>query len=147
MTVVETRVPGYVTIAAEEDDGRAPAALHVAAEGLREFNHRTLSGFDDRGEGWSYPSDAYAAIGHLLSLAARVEQACEQIIRPVRAQLAAGHIRIDPGTRHDGEPEAAVEEASLGLAAATQGARDLAAGLRRAHEALAFAGYDGPDAD
>ena len=49
-----------------EDDGTPRAALDIAGQGVRAFNHRSHLRFSRHG--WQYPSDAYCALGELTYL-------------------------------------------------------------------------------
>jgi hypothetical protein len=50
------------------DDGTPRAALDVAGQAVRAFNHRSATRFDPCRDGWQYPSDAYRALAELIYL-------------------------------------------------------------------------------
>ena len=112
----------------------------AAADAVRAINH--ITGWPD---GLAYPSDAYAVLGQLATVAARLPQACHQIAAQLAGWHAAGHIGIDPGTRYADNPTGALDAATraLGDAAATAGR--LYGALHDAAQALAFAHWTGPD--
>ena len=125
------------------DDGTPRAALDVAGQAVRAFNHRSARRFDTCREGWQCPSDAYRALGELTYLTGLLPQVFDHIASSLRAQLDEGHIEIDYGTRYTGNAEAAIADASAALEQATQDARHLYRVLAAAQNAINAASYAG----
>lgn len=125
------------------DDGSPRAALEVAGQAVRAFNHRSATRFDSCRKGWQYPSDAYRALGELTYLTGLLPQVFDHIASSLRAQLEQGHIEIDYGTAYAGSPEAAIAGASAALVRATQDARHLYRALATAQNAINAASYAG----
>lgn len=131
---------GYENV---DDEGQPSAALEVAAEGVREFNHRSLGMMSLDRPGWRFVPDAYECLGALRALAERLSQAIEQIDSAVRHELELNLIKIDTGTRFADHPEAAVEAASAALEHGSQAAHQLYRSLADAQNALGSAAYAG----
>jgi hypothetical protein len=127
------------------DDGTPRAALDLAGQAVRAFNHRSSARFHPGRDGWQYPSDAYRALGELTYLTGALPQVFAHIAASLRAQLEQGHIGIDQGTSYADNPAAAIEAASTALASATQTAHRLYSGLADAQTAISAASYTGPD--
>jgi hypothetical protein len=124
-------------------DGRTAAVpADAAADAVRAINH--ITGWP---RGLVYPSETYRVLGQLATVAARLPQACEQIARKLAIWRDAGHLGIDPGTRHVGDPAAAVRAATTGLDDAATTAARLSEAQHEAAAALAYAHYTGPDLD
>jgi hypothetical protein len=127
------------------DDGTPRAALDVAGQAVRAFNHRSATRFDPCRDGWQYPSDAYRALAELIYLTGALPQVFGHIAPSLLAQLEQGHIEIDYGTAYAGNPEAAVAAASVALERSNQAARQLSRALGDPQNAISAASYAGPD--
>jgi hypothetical protein len=128
-----------------DEDGTPRAALDVAGQAVRAFNHRSAERFDPRRAGWQYPSDAYRVLGELTFLTGALPQVLRHIGASLRAQLEQGHIAIDHGTTYAGNPQAAIDAASMARDSATQAARHIYRALAAAQNATNAASYTGPD--
>ncbi|MFI7274116.1 hypothetical protein [Streptomyces sp. NPDC049879] len=118
----------------------ATAASHAraASEAIRALNHLTQR--PDENAEWFYPGDAYAVVGALAELAARLPQAIGQAHRLIHTLAQGG------GLRHDtGDPAALAADLSA-LHGAVEWARDNADLLRTSlddvHAMLGHLGYD-----
>jgi hypothetical protein len=129
------------------DDGTPRAALDLAGQAVRAFNHRSSARFHPGRDGWQYPSDAYLALGELTYLTGALPQVFAHIAASLRAQLEQGNIGIDHGTSYADNPAAAIEAASTALASATHAAHRMYHGLAGAQTAINAASYTGPDMD
>jgi hypothetical protein len=127
------------------DDGTPRAALDLAGQAVRAFNHRSSARFHPGRDGWQYPSDAYRALGELTYLTGALPQVFAHIAASLRTQLELGHIGIDHGTRFADNPAAAIEAASTALASATHAAHRMYRGLADAQTAINAASYTGLD--
>lgn len=132
---------------AVEDTGEPAAALDIAGQAVRDFNHRSQGPMRITRPGWRYAPDAYRVLGELSYLAGGLPQAFQQIIAALRHELECNLIAIDRGTRYDGDPAAAVEAASVALERATQAAWQLHSAVAAAQVAINAAAYAGPDTD
>jgi hypothetical protein len=130
-----------------EDDGTPRAALDIAGQGVRAYNHRTLRRFEPDHDGWWYVGDAYDSLGELSYLAGALPQALQQTMSAIRAAAEAGHIGTDPGSRYDGDPAAAVGAASVALERAIVAAQQLSTAVADAQRAINAAHYAGPALD
>src|SRR4051794_30441895 len=74
------------------DDGTPRAALDLAGQAVRAFNHRSSARFHPGRDGWQYPSDAYRALGELTYLTGALPQVFAHIAASLSAQLEQGHI-------------------------------------------------------
>ncbi|GAQ64075.1 hypothetical protein [Streptomyces scabiei] len=108
--------------------------LDQAAEQIRAFNHTSRAA----GDGWQYPSDAYAAIGNLSHLAGMLGQAIEQSTGPVMRAYEHGRVRIDNG----GDPDQKVSELVQAREDAMRAAAALTAAVQRMHNATSPMGMD-----
>ena len=123
----------------------APTIANGAAEAIRALNHSTL--LADGSPGLTYPSDAYRTLGALSLLADRLPQALRQVASYLVRELQMDHVDIDGGA-HAGDPMSAISTAaSLLDEQAVRAARQLAAALDDAQQAIAFASYTGPDVE
>jgi hypothetical protein len=104
-----------INLRLDVDDGTPRAALDVAGQAVRAFNHRSATRFDPCRDGWQYPSDAYRALGELIYLTGALPQVFGHIASSLLAQLEQGHIEIDYGTAYAGNPKAAVAAESVAL--------------------------------
>jgi hypothetical protein len=130
-----------------EDDGTPTKALDIAGQGLRDFNHRSAANMALDSHGWRYAPDAYSALRELTNLAAALPQALQQIIAALRHEADCNLIKIDEGSKFDGDPQAAVEAASVALGSATQAAQQMYWSVAEAQGDIASAAYAGPDSD
>jgi hypothetical protein len=128
-----------------EDDGTPRAALDVAGQGVRAFNHRTAERFNDRADGWSFPNDAYRALGELTYLVGALPQVLQHIMSSLRDALEQGHVGIDRGEQYEGHPELAIEAVSVAMEKATQAVHQMYRGVANAQSVVARAHYTGPD--
>jgi hypothetical protein len=126
------------------DDGEPGTALEIAAEALRDFNHRTLDGTRATTPGWRYAPDAYTVLGELTVIASRLPQALHQVATALCHEAETGRIRIDPGTRFDGHPERAVANATDHLERAAVAAGVIYRGIAAAQNAISAAAYRDP---
>jgi hypothetical protein len=108
-----------------------------ASEAIRVLNHATLPA--DGFTGLEYSSDVYHLLGAMQQLAARLPQVLVQTSAFLQRELQYDVITVDDGP-FAGDPLGAVGTASHALeGAATRAAQMLAAALKSAHEAIAFA--------
>src|SRR4051812_588584 len=98
-----------------EDDGSPRAALALAGQGVRAFNHRSDQRFVSHRNGWNYVPDVYRCLGELTYLTGMLPQIFQHMTASMDAQLEQGHIPIDPGTMFDGNPAAAIQTADAAL--------------------------------
>lgn len=129
------------------DDGEPGTALEIAAQALRDFNHRTLDGMRAATPGWRYAPDAYTVLGELTAIASRIPQALHQVAAALCREVESGRIRIDPGTRFDGQPERAVATATGHLERAASAASGVYRDISAAQNAISAVAYRGPDPD
>jgi hypothetical protein len=108
--------------------GGTLALARAAAEAIRGLNHATLGA-----EGPGQPSDAYAVLGELSTVASRIPQLLGQVGRWLAAALADGRLGCDDGTN----PAAAVSGAWLFISDARASAASLARDLEQAQQQLA----------
>lgn len=114
---------------------KAPARiLSGAAEGVRQFNHASLS----TGADWEYPSDSYDALGNLAYLVRMLPQAIEQSIRPAVRVYEHGRLQIDG----NGDADVVMERLVGLLTEALQRAEDLAETLDGMHSVTSSMGLD-----
>lgn len=107
--------------------------LSQAAEGVRQFNHETIS----TGADWQYPPHAYDAIGNLAYLVRMLEQAIEQTLRPVEHTHKQGRVTDDGGN-----PKQAVAELRTAVGNAAALAQALSTAVDRMHSAASPLGLD-----
>lgn len=108
--------------------------LSAAAEGVRAFNHSSRS----VGEGWTFPSDSYTAIGNLSYLVGMLGQAVKQSTVPVTHMYKEGRVVVDGG----GSANAKVAEMRAAREAAMAAAAALTAAVQRMHNAVSPMGLD-----
>ena len=128
-----------------EDDGTGRAALDIAGQGVRAFNHRTNTRFADYRNGWNHVPDVYRCLGELTYLTGGLRQVIEHISESMQAALEAGHVAADAGSKYDGRPEQAIADARAALAAAHTSAENLYVGFESAQSAISRIPYAGPD--
>lgn len=122
------------------------AALDVAGQAVRAFNHRTSTRFDDcYRNGWNHVPDVYQCLGELTYLAGGLRQAIWHMSEAMHAQQEAGHVEADSGSHYDGRPEQAIATACAALAVARTAAARLFAELDAAQSAISGIHYSGPD--
>lgn len=109
-------------------------ALSTAAEHLRAFNHGSIR----PGEHWTFPGHTYDALGTLTQIAARLEQAVEQSIRPAIRTYEHGRLTIDG----QADPDPAVAAMLDVKEDAVQAAQELTAALRKLHSSTSAMGLD-----
>jgi hypothetical protein len=126
------------------DDGEPGTALEIAAQALRDFNHRTLAGMDLESPGWRYAPDAYTALGGLSMIASRLPQALHQVATALCREADAGRIRIDADTRFEANPDRAVADAAEHLEHASSAAGAMSRDIAEAQNAISAAAYQGP---
>lgn len=107
-----------------------------AAESIRSLNHYTQP---LKGE-LTYPSEAYEAVGALVTLMQRLPQSYDQLSTFLERVGKTGAVTADYGT-----PDEHLAEARSALASAALIAQTLTEHLDRAHNALAPLGLDVPD--
>ena len=116
---------------------------HTASEVIRVLNHATRHTHDC--PALRYPADAYGLVVELGQLASGLPQLFTQVSAFLQQQLQHGLVSVEGG-EHVGDPFGAVGTASHQLEGpASQAARSLATSLDAAREAIAFAGYNGPE--
>ena len=123
------------------------AALDIAGQAVRSFNHRTNTRFSDHRDGWNHVPDVYRCLGELTYLTGGLRQAIWHMSEAMQAQLEVGHVDADPGSQYDGRPEQAVAAACAALAHARSAASRLYAELDAAQTAISRVYYSGPDLD
>lgn len=128
------------------DDDRTPkAALDVAGQGVRSFNHRSHVRFSDT-IGWTYPSDGYRALGEITYLLGGLAQALTHISESIEGSLNAGELGLDVGeTVYGGNAAAAVADCRDALAAAGRQLGLAHGEVSKAQSAISRAHYIGPD--
>ncbi len=132
------------------DDGSGRAALDIAGQAVRAFNHRTNTRFDDvsRGRiGWSYVPDVYRCLGELTYMTGGLRQVIEHMSSAMKAQLEAGGVGADAGSTYEGRPEDAIAEARAALGVAEAAATNLYAAFETAQSTISRINYAGPGAD
>lgn len=123
-------------------DGGAPvSALAVAADAVRDFNHRSRGPMALDRPGWRYVPDAYDCLGELAELTGRLPQAFDQITAAVRHQQEQNLVKFDPGTSFADDPATAVATVADALERASEAAHQLYRSLDHAHDALSAASY------
>jgi hypothetical protein len=127
-----------------DDNGTPRAALAIAADAVRAFNHRTGTQFDPDSESWWYAGDAYDALGELGAIADRLAQSIQHVSGSVAQQMRAGEIGADHGGNYP-DAAAAAEAVSVALEHARQAAHRLSAAISEAHSATAVMHYTGPE--
>lgn len=130
-----------------EDTGEPNAALDIAGQAVRDFNHRTGGNMRLTHLGWRCAPDAYRALGELTYLAGGLPQAFQQIMEGLRGELELNLIQMDRGSTYENDPAAAVDAASVALERATQAAHQMYQGLADAQSAINAAAYAGPDSE
>ena len=123
------------------------AALDIAGQAVRAFNHSTSTRFFDHRNGWNHVPDVYRCLGELTYLTNNLRQAIWHMSEAIQGQLNAGHIGADPGWQYDGQPEAAVAAACASLDHARAAASRLHAELDSAQAAISRIHFNGPDLD
>jgi hypothetical protein len=88
-----------------EDDGSPAAAANIAAEAIRDLNHRTI-GHGQNG-GWRYPSDVHRVLIGLEVLLGRLPQTLKQTEQRL-GMFDARHLKVDPGDEPNGPHDAIV---------------------------------------
>ena len=122
---------------------QARSIANDASEAIRALNHATLPA--DGYPGLEYPADVHDLLGAMNGLASRMPQLLGQVSTYLKRELQHGAISVDDGP-FAGDPDAAVRQVSDELDhRATRAARNLAAAIGVAHEAIAFASYVGPE--
>jgi len=76
-------------------DEHTAGAANLAAEAVRFLNYATGS---HSGAGLRYPATVYMIAADLAAAAHRMPQLCDQLIRWLHAEDAAGHLACDDGT-------------------------------------------------
>ena len=127
------------------DDGSPRAALDVAGQAVRAFNHRSGQRFAAQRLGWNYAPDVYRCVGELTYMIGMLPQVCQHMIESMRAQLNDGHLAIDRGTRFEAHPEIAIDATCAALADVRQTAQVMASALSKAQIAVNAASYIGPE--
>lgn len=127
-----------------EDDGSPRAALDLAGQGVRAFNHRSGQRFHPYRDGWNHVPDVYRCLGELYYLAGLLPQAVQHMSDSMNAALEAGHVGADPGSEYDGRPEVAIAAALAALEQAPGAARTLYDALSAAQNAISRIHYAGP---
>lgn len=130
-----------------EDDGTPRAALDVAGQGVRAFNHRTGTRFSAHRGGWTYVPDVYDCLGELTYLAGGLRQVIEHMSEAMQRQLAAGHVEADAGSRYEDRPDQAIATARAALAVADHAAARAYGAFQAAQAAISRIHYAGPDMD
>lgn len=131
-----------------EDNGTGRAALDVAGQAVRAFNHRTNTRFDDASQGrteWNHVPDVYRCLGELTYLTGGLRQVIEHISSAMKAQLEADGVGADPGSTYEGRPEDAITAARAALGAAEAAATNLYAAFETAQNEISRIHYTGPD--
>lgn len=131
-----------------EDDGSGRAALDIAGQAVRAFNHRTNTRFDDVSQGrtgWNHVPDVYRCLGELTYLTGGLRQVIEHMSSAMKAQLEAGGVGADVGSPYEGRPEDAVTAAQVALGAAEAAATNLYAAFATAQNEISRIHYAGPD--
>ena len=123
------------------------AALDVAGQAVRTFNHQTSTRFDDHRNGWNHVPDVYRCLGELTYLSSGLRQAIWHMSEAMQAQLDAGHVGADPGSRYEGHPDHAIAAARAALSHARSAAAAFYAELDSAQTAISRIHYAGPDLD
>lgn len=108
-----------------EDDGTPCAALDVAGQAVRAFNHRSGPRFSGYRNGWTHVPDVYRCLGKLTYLTGGLRQVVDHMSEATQAQLEAGHVAADNGSTYEGRPEQAIAAARAALAAASMSADSL----------------------
>lgn len=127
------------------DDGEPATALRIAAQAVRDFNHRTLAPMSLDRPGWRFAPDTSTALGELAALLRGLPQALHQIATALTREAERGRIAIDRGTHYDDDPEAAIAATVTALQHATATAEQLCRGVNDAHEITSTAAYSGPE--
>lgn len=81
-----------------DDDGTPSAALEVAAQAVRAFNHRSAGSLWRGRAAWECPSDVNRALGDVSALVHRLPQALRQIDAAIRNHLDDGCVGVDRGS-------------------------------------------------
>lgn len=123
------------------------AALDIAGQAVRAFNHRTNTRFADYRNGWNHVPDVYRCLGEMTYLIGGLRQAIWHMSEAMQAQLEAGHVDADSGSQYDGRPEQAVAAACAALAHARTAAARLYVEFDSAQAAISRIHYSGPDLD
>lgn len=110
----------------------AAETAEQAAEAIRTLNHSTHP--SDGAPGLKYPSDVYAMLGELASMAHRLPQLLDQSSGWLEHHVREIEVH---GGMFDGDPVAAVATAQAVLADAVTAAQALARHLDDAHNVLA----------
>ena len=130
-----------------EDDGSGRAALDVAGQAVRAFNHRTNTRFAGHRNGWNHVPDVYRCLGELTYLAGGLRQVIEHMSSAMQVQLEAGHVGADIGSKYEGQPEDAIVAARAALGSADAAVTNLYAAFETAQSAVSRIHYTGPDLD
>lgn len=130
-----------------DDDGTPRAALDLAGQAVRAFNHRSSERFHDgRGrDGWTYVPDVYRCLGELTYLTGMLPQVADHMRHSMRAALEAGHADADPGSEYEGRPKLAIDRATEALKQAAHLSQQLYAAWGEAQAAINRIHYSGPD--
>lgn len=132
----------------DEDNGTGRAALDIAGQAVRAFNHRTNTRFDDVSHGrteWNHVPDVYRCLGELTYLTGGLRQVIEHMGSAMKAQLDAGGVGADAGSPYEGRPEDAIAAARAALGTAEAAATNLYAAFETAQTAISRIHYAGPD--
>ncbi len=131
-----------------EDNGSGRAALDIAGQAVRAFNHRTNTRFDDVSHGrtgWNHVPDVYRCLGELTYLTGGLRQVIDHISSAMEAQLEAGGVGADVGSTYEGRPQDAITAARAALGAAHAAATNLYAAFETAQNEISRIHYAGPD--
>lgn len=129
------------------DDGTPRAALDIAGQAVRAFNHRTNTRFATYRNGWNHVPDVYWCLGELTYLTGGLRQVIEHMSSAMRDQFDAGHLGADVGSEYEGRPGQAIVTAQTALTAAEHALGILYGGLDAAQCAISRIHYAGPDLD
>lgn len=123
------------------------AALDIAGQAVRSFNHRTNTRFSGYRDGWNHVPDVYRCLGELTYLASGLRQTIWHMSEAMQAQLEDGLVDADPESQYDGRPDLAIAVACAALARARTAASRLYAEFDSAQSAISRIHYSGPDLD
>jgi len=129
-----------------EDDGSGRAALDIAGQAVRAFNHRTVARFDThRRSGWNHVPDAYRVLGELKYLTSSLRQVIEHMNGALQHSLDDGHVGADIGSDYEGKPEEAIAKARAALTHAEANAESMYSAFETAQGLISRIHYTGPD--